>query len=414
MALPLASERPRLPLTVAFIATSLLVALTAGSGLGGWLLLHITLGVPVPDGGWTALVQLHGHAQLVGFAVLLVMGIGYRILPRFRGADEPAPGLMAASFGLVTVGLVLRFAQVLPELSAREPLLLLSGTLTVAGTLLYAHAAVEVLGAGESPRRADEAVLGAAIVWTPIGALWSLISLGPLAAGFPAADAAASSAAIWALLLGSIGGHILGVSLRVAPAFIAAPVAPTRLVLAGAAAWNAGVVGMTLELGLAPLFLLAGALALVYAVGPFRRTAAVRPLPPPARITRAGFRAAYAWLIGALALLTLASAAPFGGSLNAARHAIALGFLMSMVFAVGARLIPALTGGLALPAPAVVLALALTNAAAILRVAFELIGWTGTASSIGLAASGALGYAALVTFVLAALRTVRSALGAAV
>ncbi|HUG55863.1 MAG TPA: NnrS family protein [Candidatus Limnocylindrales bacterium] len=403
-----------MPLTVAFLGASMLVALTAGFGLGAWLLLHLTLAVPVPEGGWTALVQLHGHAQLFGFAGLLVMGIGYRVLPRFRGADDPAPLVMAASLGLVTTGLLLRFAQLMPEVAGRDVLLLLSGTLTVAGTLLYARAGLEVLGAGGNPRRADEAVLGAAIAWTPVGALWSLVSLGPLAAGSSGADGVASSAAIWALLLGSIGGHILGVSLRVAPAFIGAPVAPTRLVLAGAALWNAGVVGMTLEVALAPLVLLAGALALVHAVGPFRRTAAVRPLPVPARITRAGFRAAYAWLIVALALLTLASAAPFGGSLNAIRHALALGFLMSMVFAVGARLIPALTGGVALPRGAVIAALALTNAAAILRVAFELIGGAGVASSIGLAASGALGYAALVTFVLAALRTVRSALGAAV
>lgn len=410
IALPLASERPRLPLTVAFLAASLFAALTAGFGLGAWLLLGAAYGVPLPAGGWQALVQVHGHAQLVGFAGLLVLGIGYRILPRFRGAPEPAPLMVFGSGALVASGLVLRPLQLLPETPGRADLVLLSGVLTLAGLLIYALVAVDLLAGGESAHRADELVLGLAAVWTPVGALWSLVSLSaPLG---PAADPIAATAAVWALLLGSIGGHILGVSLRVAPAFIAAPTPPARLVLAGAVLWNAGVVGMTLALGLAPLALLAGALLIVRAVGPFRTTAALRPLPPPALLTRTAFRAGFAWLIAGLTLLAVAEVVP--GAVTAGRHALALGFLMSMVVAVGARLVPALTGGLAFPRLAVIAALTLTNIAALLRVAFELTGPVSAIASAGLATSGLLAYAALVVFAFAAARTMRSALGASV
>jgi len=408
MALPLANERRGLPLTVAFLAASLLVALSLGFGLGTWLLLSAAFGVPLPAGGWGALAQVHGHAQLVGFAGLLVLGVGYRILPRFRGAPEPSSLAMAVSGALVAAGVLLRLVQLLPDVPGRGDLLLASGTLTLAGLLIYAFVALDLLSGGENAHRPDELVLGAAIVWTPIGALWSLVSLAaPLGS---AADPIAGSAAVWGLLLGSIGGHILGVSLRVAPSFIAAPVAPARLVIAGAVLWNAGVVGVTLSLDLAPLVLLAGALLLVHGIGPFRRSAAVRSLPPQARLSRLAFRAGFAWLVAGLVLFALAGSVP--GATAAARHALALGFLMSMVVAVGSRLVPALTGGAAFPRRAVVVALTFTNIAALLRVAFEVVGPAGALTTTGLAVSGMLAYGALVVFAAAAARTVRSVLGA--
>lgn len=408
MALPLANDRRGLPLTVAFLAASLLVALSVGFGLGAWLLLSAAFGFPMPAGGWSALVQVHGHAQLIGFAGLLVLGVGYRILPRFRGAPEPSTPAMAASGALVAAGVLLRLVQLLPDVPGRGDLLLASGTLTLAGLLLYAFVGLDLLSGGENVHRADEIVLGAAIVWTPIGALWSLVSLAaPLGS---AADPIAASTAVWALLLGSIGGHILGVSLRVAPAFIAAPVAPARLVIAGAILWNAGVVGVTMSLGLAPLVLLAGALVLVHAIGPFRRSAAVRPLPPQARLSRLAFRAGFAWLAAGLVLFALAGSVP--GATAAARHALALGFLMSMVVAVGSRLVPALTGGVGFPLRAVLAALALTNAAALLRVPLELVGPASGLATFGLALSGLLAYGALVVFAAAAARTARSTFGA--
>jgi uncharacterized protein involved in response to NO len=410
MALPLANERRGLPLTLAFLASSMVIALSVGFGLGSWLLLHTTFGIPVPAGGWVALVQVHGHAQLVGFAGLLVMGIGYRILPRFRGAAEPAGFLMAASWALVAGGVILRSAQIFPDLAGRDLILLASGMLTIAGTLIYALTAIDVLAGGTSPHRADEVVIGAAIVWLPVGALWSFVSLTPVLAGATGADPVAGSAAVWALLLGAIGGHILGVSLRVAPAFIAAPLARDRSVVAGAVVWNAGVFAATLSLSAAPPLLLAGALLLVHAIGPFRRGNALREIPPPARVTRLAFRAGYAWLLIGLVLLALATLppGPIVGATSAARHALALGFLMSIVFGVGARLIPALTGGIALPLGAVASALALTNAAALLRVVFELIGPVTALASAALAVSGLLAYAALLVFAAAAARSVLS------
>jgi uncharacterized protein involved in response to NO len=318
---------------------------------------------------------------------------------------------MAASGALVAAGVLLRLVQLLQDVAGRGELLLASGTLTLAGLLIYSFVAIDLLSAGENAHRPDELVLGAAIVWTPIGALWSLISLAaPLGS---AADPIAGSAAVWALLLGSIGGHILGVSLRVASSFIAAPVPRARTVITGAVLWNAGVVAATVAVPIAPLVLLAGALMLVHAIGPFRKNIALRGIPAPARVTRLAFRAAYAWLVAGLLLLALATLppGPVAGAANAARHALGLGFLMSMVFGVGARLIPSITGGLPIPTATLRAALVLANAAAVLRVALELADPTTAGVAQGLALSGFLAYASLVTFGLAAVRSVRSTLG---
>lgn len=413
MALPTAEQRRELPLTVAFLAASALVALTAGFALGLWLLFHASLGVPLASERWTALVQLHGHAQLAGFAGLLIMGIGYRVVPRFRGAPAPAAALVALSLVLMVSGLALRTALVWPELPARAVLLFASGTLELAGAVVYAGLVVGLLSSGENAHRPDELLIGAGAMWLPIGAAWGLVSFIPAMAGTPAADLAADASGVAALLFGFVGAHVLGVSLRVAPAFIAAPASSDRLVVAGALGWAAGVFLLTLGIGLGALVLLASGIALVYAIGVFRRRPAVREIPAPARVTRLAFRCSYAWLLVGLGLLvagSVATPAALSGLTTAARHALALGFLMSIVFGVGSRLVPALTGGNALSLGAVRAALLLTNGAALLRVAFEIGGPTTTLASGALAVSGVLAYAAVLVFAGAAARSVRSAL----
>ena len=99
---------------------------------------------------------------------------------------------------------------------------------------------------------------------------------------------------------------------------------------------------------------------------------------------------------------------------TAGRHALALGFMTQIVFGVGSRLIPAVTGGRALSTTAVRAAIVLVNVAAVLRVPFELVGPSTTVAAIALAASGPIALAALLVFAAAAARTVRSALSSAI
>jgi uncharacterized protein involved in response to NO len=157
--------------------------------------------------------------------------------------------------------------------------------------------------------------------------------------------------------------------------------------------------------------LLLVAVPLARGIVPLGRSATARPIPAAARVTRLAFRGAYAWLIVGCALLAAAALGDDVGPVaTAARHALALGFLTQIVFGVGSRLIPALSGGAALPLPAVRAAIVLVNAAAALRVIFEIVGPSTPPAAIALAASGPLALAALLVFASAAARSVRSAL----
>ena len=370
--------------------------------------------MPLPSARWAPLAQLHGHAQLVGFAGLLVMGIGYRVFPRFRGAPAPAATAVVASFALVATGLALRSALAWPAGEIRTAALAAGGILELAGALVYARLVLGTLVAGDSEHRPDEILIALGALWFPLGLMWAFVALAPALAGAPAGDPVADGASVTALLLGFVASTVLGVSLRVAPAFVAAPPAPPRPVIAGAALWYAGLTVLPLWPQVAPLAILGGGLLLTWTVGVFRTSAAVQLLGAAARLTRLALRAGYLWLLFGLTLLALAAVAswPIGGATTAARHALALGFLMSVVFAVGARLIPALTGGRALPLAAVGAALALTNAAAVLRVGYELAGSTAPGAPAALAFSGLFAYAALLVFAVSAARSVRSAVSA--
>lgn len=402
-------QRRDLPVTLLFLATSAAVALLAGLPLGGWLLLQLWLGTPLPEGIWVAVARLHGQAQLVGFAGLLIMGIGFRILPRFRTVGPPRRRIVLVSYGLIAVSVVVRPWHLWADPGGQAAVLLAASLLELAGASLYGGTAVAILARGEARRRADELILATGALWFPIGAAFGLAARLPLTGGAVATDPGLHAASVWALLLGFVTAHVVGVSLRVAPAFAGAAPAAPWVIVAGTVLWSAGVAAMMSAIAWAGGPLLAGAVLLARAVGVFRTPAVARPLPPAARLARLSFQVAFGWLVTAAAVLLAAGTMPWPlpGASSAARHALALGLLMTVVFAVGARLIPALTGGPLLGVRAVGAAIVLTNGAAALRVASEFGGPAGTA---GQALSGVLAYASLVVFTIAAGRSAASTL----
>src|SRR5262245_360873 len=89
-----------------FLAAMLLV-LTVGATWGAYLLLTIALA-----GDFKAaelhLVNAHGHAQIVGWVGLFVMGFAYQAFPRFKQTDLAWPWLAPAVLGLMIAGVVTR------------------------------------------------------------------------------------------------------------------------------------------------------------------------------------------------------------------------------------------------------------------------------------------------------------------
>lgn len=94
-------------LHIPFILGALLVILTAGASWGVLLLLKIGAG-----GSFTGVtvfeVNAHGHAQIMGWVGLFVMGMGYRLLPRVWGGPQVSPRFAYATLGCVIVGIMCR------------------------------------------------------------------------------------------------------------------------------------------------------------------------------------------------------------------------------------------------------------------------------------------------------------------
>ncbi len=80
-----------------------LAYLVAGMGIGSWMLIRQAqespLGRPWP--------VLHAHILLVGFLLLLIMGVAFWMFPRVQGR-RPGRDIGWIAFGLMNAGLLLR------------------------------------------------------------------------------------------------------------------------------------------------------------------------------------------------------------------------------------------------------------------------------------------------------------------
>lgn len=140
-----------------FLWVALAAAIFGGFAIGGHLSFAIGFGFPL-GAPFPALVQAHGHAQLIGWAGLFVMGVSLHFIPRLASVPLPHQGWVGAIPWLMGIGLLLRtFGQsALPYLGsspAFTPLLWLvagSGALEGAGVLVYLLLLVQTLrGAGD-------------------------------------------------------------------------------------------------------------------------------------------------------------------------------------------------------------------------------------------------------------------------
>lgn len=406
----------RLPAVAYFVLAALALALTAGFGLGLWLLLARTEGLTTFGVVWLALVQVHGTIQLFGFAALFLMGVGLHVLPRFRGAPAPPRPLVAVALGATLLAIVLRtVAQPFPGLAGRDALLVLSSVLLLLGTMAFASAAIGALRGGANPHRQDELVIGAGVVGAPVAALLVGVAI-PLHGAGLVIDQAADDRAISAMLLGCLATSIFGVWARLAPGFVATPPAPPRRLLAGAALWLLGVIATVAAVPFASALLLAGAGTVTWAVGIFGPSIARQPLQGHARATRLALRSAFAWaLVGAALLLWYDMRNALGGSaasyleVSAARHAFALGLVVLAIYGVAARALPSFLDRRLWSQRLAWAVVLLADAGVALRVVPQALGVEGDAANAVVALSGVAAYAALVCFALNMVQTVRSA-----
>ena len=127
-----------------FVLAALGVALTAGFGYAAILAAMIGFQMSMGD-WWVAMLQAHGHAQLLGWIGLFIIGVSLYFLPRLAGAPLRYPRLPPRILCLLATGVLLRgFSQPLLAAGIDKPLhtglrwaLGLSGIVEATGIFCY-------------------------------------------------------------------------------------------------------------------------------------------------------------------------------------------------------------------------------------------------------------------------------------
>jgi uncharacterized protein involved in response to NO len=371
-----------------WIVTGLLFMLLPGTFLGAWNLIAISdrHGTARVDPAW---IQAHGHAQIFGWIGSFILGIGYYSLTKMRGMARFAVGRAWTSWALWTAGVGLRWAANLWSWHWRWALPL-SAVLELAAFLLFfitvrGHRS-EADPAPAEPNAAQPRVWIEAVVVGTVGFLLSLLAnlaaviYGALSGTGPAIPAPLDQRLLalftWAFPVVTIWGF----SARWLPVFLGLPHPRGRL-LRIALLVNTAAVASALAaswMAAVALFLL-GAITASAALRIFHRPerppkiAGVHPTFP------SFVRLAYLWLLVSAGIALFAPAWDRAGGLwGASRHALTVGCISTMVFAIGQRVLPAFCGMRVLFSPALMFAaLASLNLGCLLRVGSEIGAYEG-------------------------------------
>lgn len=374
-------ERGAQNLVTAFVLTGLAFMLLPGTFLGVWNLISITEShsVTTMSAAW---IQAHGHAQIFGWIGTFILGIGlYSLQKMQRSAPSPLSRGWTC-WALWSAGVLLRWVTNIYAWHWRL-LLPLSALLEVLAFLLFQRSV-------RRHRRPEfENRLEAWILFVRASALGFLLALlGNAALAFAAAlrntGPAFSHELDQRLLVLSTWGFVVlaiwGFNAKWLPVFIGLRASSTNGLTAGLVVDMLGVAAAMLgAMRISALLLLIGATAMILSLRIFES-----PLHPPKILNvHSSFpvfvRLAYVWL-GIAALLTVwaTGADRAGGIWGASRHALTVGFIAAMVFAIGQRVLPAFCGMKILFSPALMLwSLLLLNAGCLLRVASEIPAYEG-------------------------------------
>jgi hypothetical protein len=373
-----------------WIATGLLFMLAPGTFLGVLNLIGISNSQSgaAMDPAW---LQAHGHAQIFGWIGSFIIGIGFYSLSKMAKLSPVSISRAWTSWALWTSGVLLRWLTNLYAADfgvAWRILLPFSAALELAGFILFF---ITVRSHRPEPS-VNKTAVGRPPVWMRIVILSTF--------GFFVALAANFVSTIWMAARGSgpalphlANQHLLpffswgfpvlavwGFNARWLPVFLGLREGNFRLLGAAVAAAIAGLactaVGAWTLFG---VFSLAAAILSATALRVFTRSVQ----KPKIQGVHPSFpffvRAAYVWLIVSALLSILAARWDTSGGLwGASRHALTVGFLASMVFAIGQRVLPAFCGMHVLFSPRLMFAsLALLMGGCALRVCAEIGAYQG-------------------------------------
>jgi uncharacterized protein involved in response to NO len=362
-----------------YVVTGLLFLALPGTFLGVWNLVSIS-GRHSLAGLSQAWLQAHGHAQIFGWIGTFVIGIGYYSLTKMGGLKPVAVSRGWTSWALWTGGVSLRWAANITEFQWRVLLPLSAALQLIAFLIFFATVSRHKSRPAPAKRPAIETWMKLVIAAT-VAFLLALI-LNQVETVVLASTGAHPEIPHRLdqryLFLAAWGFPVLavwGFNARWLPVFLGIREPSSNGLMAALAASAGGLAAALFGyLQIATLLLLIASILATIALGVFERpqkpakTLGVSPSFP------AFVRGAYVWLLVAAALGVYASQADaHGGIWGASRHALTVGFLSTMVFAIGQRLLPAFCGMRVLFSKGLMWAsLTILNLGCLLRVASEI------------------------------------------
>ncbi len=383
---PAAAEVALQRLLRTYLLTGLLFLLLPGTFLGVWNLVSIS-GRHSLAGLSPSLLQAHGHAQIFGWIGTFIIGIGYYSLAKMGRLRPIAVSRGWASWALWTAGVTLRWVANITEWNWRV-LLPASAALQLIGCLIFfatvsghqSRPTSEADRAALTPRTGIEAWMKLVIAST-VGFLLALL-MNQFETIHLVVTSTHPEIPHWLdqryLFLAAWGFPVLavwGFNARWLPVFLGLRKPSGGGLMAALCACGSGIaVALFGEFRLATVLLLAACIAASIALKVFQRS----EKPAKTRGVSASFpyfvRGAYVWLLVASALGVYAAQSDTNGGIwGASRHALTVGFLATMVFAIGQRVLPAFSGMRLLYSKRLMFAsLALLNFGCLLRVASEI------------------------------------------
>lgn len=341
-------ERQAAKALAAFILTGLAFLALPGTFLGVWNLIIISEHHAATAAS-TAWIQAHGHAQLFGWVGSFILGISLYVLPKFRRRPLKNFGVVWTIWGLWTAGVAWRWWVGIGASEWRVGLVG-SAILELAAYVLTQR--VLVFSGGRSRKKPNDlgswlgicgfGALGVALILN-LGVCVQAALRGSAPVFPPQWDRTFLLIALWGFTVAVAWGY----STRFVTIFLGLEAPMHR-----AARWLSIGIGALVIAALARQFLLSDLLALaltvyaIWAVRIFHASARPAKLIGVYRRYPAFIRLAYVWLAAGAALGLAADLAPrITGLGGASRHAITVGFIATLIFALAPRILPSFLNG---------------------------------------------------------------------
>lgn len=368
-------ERQSQALLIGFLISGLVFMLLPGTFLGVWNLIGISSqrAVTALSPAW---LQAHGQAQVFGWIGSFIIGIGFYSLTKMQSARGFPAGRGWTAWCLWTAGVALRWIGGVTAWHWRI-LLPVSGLFQLSAFVLFflvVRRHRPTTGPTGMPAWIALVMLGTlGFLATLVVNAWALFRLA-IKGGGPALphllDLGLITMAIWSVLVPTIWGF----NTRWLPIFagLRAPYPPWLFKAYGLSA--VGVVFAFLD-----RWAISSAFLFVASLGAIRGLRIWEPAQQSAKLHNVHhtfplfLRIAYGWLLISAGLSCVAALEDrSGGIWGASRHAITVGFVAVMVFAIGQRILPAFSGMRVLWSTGLMFwSLALLNLGCLLRVSME-------------------------------------------